>query len=57
MKKSINHGWITRGIGNGIAEAFAKEGADLVINYFSNEQKANDLKATIESQCKVQVEI
>jgi NAD(P)-dependent dehydrogenase (short-subunit alcohol dehydrogenase family) len=29
----------SRGIGKGIAEAFAKEGADLVINYFSNEQK------------------
>lgn len=47
----------SRGIGKGIAEAFAKEGADLVINYFSGEQEAIDLKTTIEKEYKVQVEI
>lgn len=35
-KKAIITGG-SRGVGIGIAEAFAKEGAELVINYFSND--------------------
>lgn len=47
----------SRGIGKGIAEAYAKEGADLVINYHSSEENATQLKEAIESQYNVQVYI
>ena len=45
------------GIGKGIAESFAKEGADIVVNYHSRQEEAKDLKESIEKMYKVKVEI
>lgn len=38
----------SRGIGRAIAERFAAEGANVVVNYVSDAQAANDVVATIE---------
>lgn len=38
----------SRGIGRAIAERFAEDGASIAAIYFGNEQKANELKETIE---------
>ena len=45
------------GIGKGIAESFAKEGADIVVNYHSRQDEAMDLKNSIEKMYQVKVEI
>ncbi len=39
----------SRGIGRGIAEAFAREGASVAINYCGSEDKAMETKALVES--------
>jgi glucose 1-dehydrogenase/3-oxoacyl-[acyl-carrier protein] reductase len=39
-----------RGIGRGIAEVFAEEGADVIVNYFSSSQAAEDVAAYV--RCK-----
>ncbi len=39
----------SRGVGKAIALAFAKEGANVVVNYTSNEKAANEVVDTIES--------
>jgi 3-oxoacyl-[acyl-carrier protein] reductase len=45
------------GIGKGIAESFAKEGADIVVNYHSRQEEALELKESIERDYNVRVEI
>lgn len=40
----------SRGIGKGIAEVFAEEGADVAINYVSNAQAAEDVAAYVRCQ-------
>ncbi len=40
----------SRGIGRGIAEVFAEEGADVAVNYFSSPQGAEDVAAYV--RCK-----
>lgn len=40
----------SRGIGKGIAEVFAEEGADVAVNYIASAQAAEDVAATI--RCK-----
>jgi NAD(P)-dependent dehydrogenase (short-subunit alcohol dehydrogenase family) len=40
----------SRGIGKGIAEVFAEEGADVAVNYVSNGQAAEDVAASV--RCK-----
>ena len=45
------------GIGKEIAESFAREGADIVVNYHSRLEEAMDLKESIEKKYKVKVEI
>src|SRR5580692_2347204 len=40
----------SRGIGRGIAEVFADEGADVAVNYVANGQAAEDVAASI--RCK-----
>jgi NAD(P)-dependent dehydrogenase (short-subunit alcohol dehydrogenase family) len=40
----------SRGIGKGIAEVFAEEGADVAVNYVANGQAAEDVAAWIRSQ-------
>jgi len=45
------------GIGKEIAESYAREGADIVVNYRSRQQEAQDLKESIEEKYKVKVEI
>jgi len=45
------------GIGREIAESYAREGADIVVNYRSRQQEALDLKESIEKMYKVKVEI
>src|SRR5437868_9896879 len=40
----------SRGIGKGIAEVFADEGADVAVNYIASAQAAEDVAATI--RCK-----
>jgi glucose 1-dehydrogenase len=39
----------SQGIGRGIAERFAREGANVVINYIGNMDMANDVKANVEA--------
>ncbi len=39
----------SQGIGRGIAERFAKEGANVLINYIGNMEMANEVQANIES--------
>jgi 3-oxoacyl-[acyl-carrier protein] reductase len=39
----------SRGIGKGICLALAKQGAEVVINYVSNQEKAEEVKAEIEA--------
>ncbi len=39
----------SQGIGRGIAERFAREGANVVINYIGNMDMANDVQKTIET--------
>lgn len=39
----------SRGVGKAVALGFAKEGANVVVNYTSNEGAANDVVATIQS--------
>ncbi len=39
----------SRGVGKAVALAFAKEGANVVVNYTSNEKAANEVVDTIES--------
>lgn len=39
----------SRGIGKGIALALAKQGAEVAINYVSNQEKAEEVKADIEA--------
>ncbi len=39
----------SQGIGRGIAERFAKEGANVVINYIGNMEMANEVQANVES--------
>jgi len=46
----------SRGIGKAIAVAFAKAGADVAVNYVSNEKEAKDTKNIIEKE-KVRCEI
>jgi len=45
------------GIGKEIAESYAREGADIVVNYRSRQEEAQDLKESIEEKYKVKVEI
>ncbi|RST72060.1 3-oxoacyl-ACP reductase FabG [Siminovitchia acidinfaciens] len=45
------------GIGKGIAEAYAAEGANLVINYLNNDKEAAVLKEALEKEHGVTVEI
>lgn len=45
------------GIGKEIAESYAREGADIVVNYRSRQKEALDLKESIEKMYKVKVEI
>ena len=40
----------SRGIGKGVALAYAKEGAKVVVNYSSNENAAKEVVATITSE-------
>ena len=42
-----------RGLGALVAEKFAAEGSNIAINYVSNEQRAKETAAKIESQYKV----
>jgi glucose 1-dehydrogenase len=39
----------SQGIGRGIAERFAREGANVVVNYIGNMEMANDVRKTIET--------
>ena len=39
----------TRGIGKAIAEAIAKEGADVAFTYMSSDEKARDLEQQLSS--------
>ena len=39
----------SRGIGRGIAEVFAEEGADVAVNYVASSQKADEVAASIRS--------
>jgi len=39
----------SQGIGRGIAERFAKEGANVVINYIGNMEMANEVQANVEA--------
>ena len=40
----------SRGIGRGIAEVFAEEGADVAVNYFSSPKAAEDVAAYVRNQ-------
>jgi glucose 1-dehydrogenase/3-oxoacyl-[acyl-carrier protein] reductase len=40
----------SRGIGRGIAEVFAEEGADVAVNYFASAQAAEDVAAYVRSK-------
>jgi len=40
----------SRGIGRGIAEVFAEEGADVAVNYFASPKAAEDVAAYVRSQ-------
>src|SRR5271157_6013722 len=40
----------SRGIGKGIAEVFAEEGADVAVNYVASDQAAEDVAAWIRCQ-------
>jgi NAD(P)-dependent dehydrogenase (short-subunit alcohol dehydrogenase family) len=46
-----------RGLGALVAEKFAAEGSNVAINYVSNEDRAKETAAKIESQYKVKVVI
>ena len=37
----------SRGIGRAIAERFAREGADVAVNYLSNEAAANEVAESV----------
>ncbi|HEX2216747.1 MAG TPA: SDR family NAD(P)-dependent oxidoreductase, partial [Xanthobacteraceae bacterium] len=43
----------TSGIGLGIARAFAKEGANVVINGFGDKGEIEQMRAGIETECGV----
>ena len=45
----------SRGIGEAISKRFAKEGYNIVINYVSNDERANSLKKELEDKYKVSV--
>lgn len=45
----------SRGIGEAISRRFAKEGYNIVINYVSNDERANSLKKELEDKYKVSV--
>ena len=40
----------SRGIGRGIAEIFAEEGADVAVNYFASPQAAEEVAAYVRSK-------
>src|ERR1039457_1524959 len=40
----------SRGIGRGIAEVFAEEGADVAVNYFASPKAAEDVAAYVRGQ-------